>query len=137
MTTWIAIKNQTPALGQPVLLYDANRAKNEDVREFAKYLASELTDQNGQLEWSMAFGEAQNFHNYTHWMPLPEPPIPEDEQTEAIRMVADSVLSHHIPHDARLQEFAFNIIVEGIAYEVSYLKDTEGYWTFNSYQFLR
>jgi hypothetical protein len=73
MTTWIAIKNKKPAIGQAVLLYDAN-STDQDESEFIKYLASELINENGVLEWSTGFDEPQNFYNYTHWMPLPNPP---------------------------------------------------------------
>jgi hypothetical protein len=134
---WISIKEKLPSIGQPVLLYNANAIIDAAHQQLDSYQVSALIDNNGYPEWKTSVLAPENVSNYTHWMPLPEPPIPEDEQTEAIKMVADSVLGHHVPHDARLQEFKFNIAVEGIAYEVSYLKDTEGYWTFNSYQFLR
>lgn len=108
-----------PPAGQPVLLYNANAA-NQPLEEYRVF----VMPQDGNA--------ADDLSACTHWMHLPEPP--NDEQAEAIRFVADSVVSHHLPSDANAQAFDFNITVEGKAYQVTYQKDAEGYWAFNSYQ---
>lgn len=124
---WIVISNQLPEIGLPVLLYNANAG----TVGLAQYQVSALSDQNGVLKWVIESDALQSLNTYTHWLPLPEPP--NDEHFEAIKFVADSVLSHHLPADGKLREFSFKITVEGRTYEVAYAKDTDGYWEFKSY----
>ncbi|WP_158826697.1 DUF551 domain-containing protein [Mucilaginibacter lacusdianchii] len=132
--TWISIKEKLPAENQPVLLYNINSDPDTVYGLLDNYLVSALTTKNGQPEWEDHLAAPQSLTNYTHWMPLPEPPRSEDEHARAIQMVADSIVSHHIPNDSRLNEFSFRIIVEGQAYEVSYKKDADGYWAFTRYK---
>ncbi|MBS7563785.1 DUF551 domain-containing protein [Mucilaginibacter sp. Bleaf8] len=128
---WISVKENLPAEGQPVLLYNANATDNTPLQI---YQVAALANANGVPAWAMPQAAPQSLTAYTHWMALPDPPLREDEQFEAIKMVADSIVSHHIPAGAGLQEFTFPITVEGTVYQVTYEKDIEGYWAFSRYE---
>lgn len=128
---WISVKDSLPTEGQPVLLYNADAA---DGAPLQSYQIAVLVNTDGLPEWAIPQAAPQTLARYTHWAALPEPPLREDEQLEAIQMVADSIVSHHIPAGAGLREFSFPITVEGTAYRVTYEKDADGYWAFSRYE---
>ncbi|MBB6108803.1 hypothetical protein [Mucilaginibacter lappiensis] len=59
-----------------------------------------------------------------------------DEFSEAITMVANSILPHFIPHARSVKEFSFNFDMEGKTYTAFYKKDAEGYWQLDNWNAL-
>lgn len=58
---------------------------------------------------------------------------PEDELTNTLKEIAEMILPQYIPADRSAQQVSFSFNAEGSRYEVTYIKDADGYWIFNSY----
>lgn len=59
--------------------------------------------------------------------------LPADSAGEEIELAADSIMVNYLPKDKQVSSFSFTLAVEGKNYKVSYSKDKQGYWVFNSY----
>lgn len=71
MSEWISVDDRLPDDGQLVLV-----AKNNaiNIKEFNS--SSEL----GSFWWDIVVGECSLLYDYSHWMPLPEPPKEGDNK---------------------------------------------------------
>jgi hypothetical protein len=123
--SWISIKEALPPQGLNVLT--CNTATETTTYQVLHY---NYTGKSADGTWTDPHQHARG--HATHWMLLPEAP-PGDADLEAIRGVADSIMSHYLP-SGNTKEFSFAATVEGKRYEVFYTKDAEGYWEFARYE---
>lgn len=59
--------------------------------------------------------------------------FPEESPDMEIELAADSIMVNYLPNDKAATSFTFKLSIEGKMYEVLYVKDDQGYWSFQSY----
>lgn len=59
---WISVKDELPKIGSSALWYDGKETIDNKVKYYIDFI-----DTNGECRLNYV-------HNYTHWMPMPEPP---------------------------------------------------------------
>lgn len=58
---------------------------------------------------------------------------PEQNLTDTIKFIADSILEQFLPDNPAAQNFSFDIRTNGTNYTVHYAKTPEGHWQFEKY----
>jgi hypothetical protein len=66
MSEWISVKDRLPNIGEHCLWFDGNATMSDYLR-----IHIDFTCKAGGNKVDCA---VNYLHNYTHWMPLPQPP---------------------------------------------------------------
>lgn len=80
---WIACSQRMPERFQSVALLDLNSWENSPVDRHIQRCGY-LNNDGLQDYWSVIDKRAQGMSAYTHWCPLPEPPVLEDEDLKSV-----------------------------------------------------
>ena len=94
---FISLEDHKPFLGQYVLLYNDNN-KHHQKEHYNNYSTGVLINNGGVLKWNTKAANIQNYHAYTHWMPL-HPPVKSlspEEKLERFKNALSKVIPGEI-----------------------------------------
>jgi hypothetical protein len=101
----------------------------EDYAALKAKAAFEAARQRTDANTNLVF---ENFNAYQSEVPL-QAPAPPLELATVLEDIAATIIHQYIPADKNINMFSFDFGTEDGHYEVTYLKDAEGYWKFSGY----
>jgi hypothetical protein len=69
---WIETNDELPEIGERVIVASGSNSRS---MKFAQLAENENTEDEYTVSWIVDGGTVSGVSRFTHWMPLPEPPV--------------------------------------------------------------